>query len=113
MRKLVLACAVITACARPTAPTPIQPFDLLIRNGHIIDGTGSPWYAADLAIRGDRIAAIGRGLSVRDTIDATGLIVSPGWIDMLGHSEYPLLRDGRALSKITQGVTSEVTGEVT
>lgn len=89
--------------------------DLLIRNGRILDGTGSPWYLGDVLLRGDRIVAIGRlpGVTARDTIDATGLVVSPGWIDMLGHSEYPQLRDGRALSKITQGVTSEVTGEVT
>jgi dihydroorotase/N-acyl-D-amino-acid deacylase len=84
-------------------------------NGHIIDGTGSPWFRADVAVRGDRIAAVGRlaRAQARDTIDARGLIVSPGWIDMLGHSEYALLVDGRALSKITQGITSEITGEVT
>ncbi len=81
----------------------------------MVDGTGSPWFRADVAIRGDRIAAVGLlpGATARDTIDARGLVVSPGWIDMLGHSEYPLLRDGRALSKITQGITSEITGEVT
>ena len=115
MKRLFLL-LLLAGCARhATTPAPTAPYDLLIRNGHVIDGTGSPWYAADVAIRGDRIAAIGKlqGMRARDTIDATGLIVSPGWIDMLGHSEYPLLRDGRALSKITQGVTSEITGEVT
>jgi N-acyl-D-amino-acid deacylase len=68
-----------------------------------------------VAIRGDRIVAVGllRGAHARDTIDASGLVVSPGWIDMLGHSEYALLTDGRALSKITQGITTEITGEVT
>jgi N-acyl-D-amino-acid deacylase len=114
---LILALA---GCAS-APPAPVNPsattasYDLLIRNGDILDGTGSPWFRGDVAIRGDRIAAVGRlaGLTALDTIDATGLTVSPGWIDMLGHSEYPLLRDGRALSKITQGITSEVTGEVT
>ncbi|MDP9349564.1 MAG: D-aminoacylase [Gemmatimonadota bacterium] len=111
---LVLAVATLSACAanpRGAAPT----FDLLIRGGRIVDGTGSPWYRGDVAIRGGRIAAVGllTGARARDTVDATGLVVAPGFIDMLGHSEYPLLRDGRAISKITQGITSEITGEVT
>jgi N-acyl-D-amino-acid deacylase len=115
----IALCAAAAACggARPSAaPAPAEaPYDLLVRNGMIVDGTGSPWYRGDVAIRGDRIAAVGvlRGAQARDTIDATSLVVSPGWIDMLGHSEYPLLRDGRAISKITQGITSEITGEVT
>ncbi|HZG41778.1 MAG TPA: D-aminoacylase [Longimicrobium sp.] len=120
-RSLLLAglAAAVSACtgtAPSTAPAPaIAPYDILIRNGMIVDGTGSPWYRGDVALRGDRIAAVGqlRMAQARDTIDATGLVVSPGWIDMLGHSEYPLLRDGRAISKITQGITSEITGEVT
>jgi len=108
----------LAACsgARSPAPTVTPPsYDLLIRGGLIVDGTGSPWIRGDVAIRGDRIVAVGRlaGARSRDTIDATGLVVSPGWIDMLGHSEYALLRDGRAISKITQGITSEITGEVT
>ena len=79
----------------------------------MIDGTGSPGDRADLAIRGDRIMAIGLDLGAAgDTIDATGLAVAPGFIDMLGHSEFRLLADGRAISKITQGVTTEITGEV-
>lgn len=108
----------LAACASgpyASAPSPeAAPFDLLIRGGRIVDGTGSPWFRGDVAVRGDRIAAVGllRGAQARDTIDATGLVVAPGFIDMLGHSEYPLLRDGRAISKITQGITSEITGEV-
>jgi N-acyl-D-amino-acid deacylase len=88
---------------------------LLVRHGQIVDGTGSPWYRGDVLVAGDRIIAVGSldGATATDTIDATGLIVAPGFIDMLGHSEYPLLRDGRAISKITQGITTEITGEVT
>ena len=112
----ILTCLLATACASaPTRESSAPRYDLLITNGRIIDGTGSPWYRGDVAIRGDRIAAVGvlRGAHARDTIDASGLVVSPGWIDMLGHSEYSLLDDGRALSKITQGITTEITGEVT
>ena len=116
MRLIVIALLLLTtACATTTPRGADQTHDLLIANGLIIDGTGSPWYRGDVVIRGDRIVGVGklRGVSARDTIDATGLVVSPGWIDMLGHSEYALLSDGRALSKITQGITSEITGEVT
>ena len=88
-------------------------FDLIIRNGHIIDGTGNPWYAADVAIQGDRIAAIGNlsDANAKHEIDAKGQIVSPGFIDMLGQSESALLLDNRSLSKLSQGITSEITGE--
>jgi len=105
-----------TAAASQPSPAPAGGvYDLLIRGGRIIDGTGSPWVRGDVAIRGDRIAAVGvmPGAQARDTIDATGLVVSPGWIDMLGHSEYPLLTNPQAASKITQGITTEITGEVT
>jgi dihydroorotase/N-acyl-D-amino-acid deacylase len=109
--------ATLAACATPprTGPAPSAPYDLLIRGGRIVDGTGSPWYRGDVAVRGDRIAAVGLlpGARARDTIDATGLVVAPGFIDMLGHSEYPLLSHPQAVSKITQGITSEITGEVT
>jgi N-acyl-D-amino-acid deacylase len=92
---------------------PELDFDVLIRNGHVIDGTGNPWFGADVAIRGDRITAIGKldPARARRVIDATGLAVAPGFIDMLGQSEFPLLIDNRAISKLAQGITSEITGE--
>src|SRR6516162_3414086 len=88
-------------------------YDLVIRNGHVIDGSGSPWYAADVAVKDGRIAAIGRlgDASATRSIDAQGLIVAPGFIDMLGQSELTLLVDPRAPSKIFQGITTEITGE--
>jgi len=88
-------------------------FDLIITNGHIIDGTGSPWYSGDIGIRDGKIAAIGNlSASARKrTIDAAGKVVAPGFIDMLGQSELTILVDPRLPSKIYQGITSEVTGE--
>src|ERR1700704_1463367 len=90
-----------------------QQFDVLIRNGHVIDGAGSPWYAADIAIRGGRIAGIGRfpGAQAKKTIDASGMVVAPGFIDMLGQSEATILVNPHLPSKIYQGITTEVTGE--
>jgi N-acyl-D-amino-acid deacylase len=90
-------------------------YDVLIVNGRIVDGTGSPWFLGSVAVRGDRIAAVGLlpAAQARDTIDAAGLVVAPGFIDMLGHSEYRLLLHPGADSKITQGITTEITGEVT
>lgn len=98
--------------AGPTAPDP-GAFDVIIKNGHILDGAGGPWYAADIAIRDDRIAAIGKldGAQAKKVIDAAGRVVSPGFIDMLGQSELSLLIDNRSLSKLAQGITSEITGE--
>jgi N-acyl-D-amino-acid deacylase len=88
-------------------------YDLVIANGHIIDGTGSPWYAGDVAINAGRIAAIGNlsRASRKRTIDAHGMIVAPGFIDMLGQSELTVLVDPRLPSKIFQGITTEITGE--
>jgi N-acyl-D-amino-acid deacylase len=88
-------------------------YDLIIRNGHVIDGTGSPWYAADVAVRGGRIAAIGKlgRAGAPRIIDAHGQVVAPGFIDMLGQSELTLLVDPRAPSKIFQGISTEITGE--
>ncbi len=89
------------------------PYDVLIRNGKIIDGSGNPWVSGDIAIRGDRIVKIGKleNTAAKRVIDASGLVVSPGFIDMLGQSELALLIDNRSLSKLSQGITSEITGE--
>ena len=102
----VIACAVSVHAADPA-------YDLVIRNGKIVDGTSNPWFFGDLAVKGDRIAAVGRvpaGAGKRE-IDAKGLVVAPGFIDMHSHSDYLLLEDGTAPSKIRQGVTTEVLGE--
>jgi N-acyl-D-amino-acid deacylase len=88
-------------------------FDVVITNGHIIDGTGSPWYSGDVGIRDGKITAIGN-LSQADrkrTLDAKGMVVAPGFIDMLGQSEETILVDPRLPSKIYQGITTEITGE--
>src|SRR5215471_14193210 len=100
----------ISIAQQPAAP---PSFDILIRNGKILDGTGNPWYLGDVAIRGDRIVAIGKlsNATAKRTIDATGKIVSPGFIDTLGQSELALLIDNRAISKLSQGITTEITGE--
>jgi dihydroorotase/N-acyl-D-amino-acid deacylase len=88
-------------------------FDLVISDGHIMDGTGSPWYSGDLGIRAGKIAAIGNlsQAARKRTIDAGGKVVAPGFIDMLGQSEMTILVDPRLPSKIFQGITSEITGE--
>lgn len=87
--------------------------DLLIRNGTIVDGTGNPWFLGEVAITGDRITAIGRNLpgTAKRTLDAKGLVIAPGFIDIHSHSDDLLLEDGHAQSKIRQGVTTEVLGE--
>ncbi len=93
----------------PQAPMP----DLLLTGGRVVDGTGAPYFYADVAVADGRIAAVGRlaGTRAKRVIDATGLVVAPGFIDLLGQSEYNVLVDPRAASKITQGITTEVTGE--
>jgi N-acyl-D-amino-acid deacylase len=117
--QILCLAALPAACATHRSPeprmNPTGPYDVLIVNGRIVDGSGSPWFLGSMAVRGDRIAAVGRlpGAQARDTIDAAGLVVAPGFIDMLGHSEYRLLLHPGADSKITQGITTEVTGEVT
>jgi N-acyl-D-amino-acid deacylase len=106
----LLASAPLLAAAHAATPA---AFDIVIANGRVIDGTGSPWYAADVGIRAGRIAAIGRLGSAAATrrIDAAGRVVAPGFIDMLGQSELTILVDPRLPSKIFQGITTEITGE--
>ena len=88
-------------------------YDFVIGGARVVDGTGAPWIHGDIGIVGDRIAAMGdlRGATAKRRIDATGLVASPGFIDVQGQSEFNILVDGRAASKITQGVTTEITGE--
>jgi N-acyl-D-amino-acid deacylase len=88
-------------------------YDVLIRNGRVVDGTGNPWFHADVAVKKDRVVAVAKGLAgtARREIDAKGLVVAPGFIDMHSHSDFLLLEDGNAESKIRQGVTTEVLGE--
>src|SRR5207302_9037570 len=89
------------------------PYDIVIRNGRVIDGSGGPGLLADVAIKGDRIVRIGnlRGAKAKREIDARGQIVAPGFIDMLGQSETFVLIDPPAMSKVMMGVTTEITGE--
>jgi len=88
-------------------------FDTIIRNGHIVDGTGSPWYGADIGIRDGKIAAVGKldSAKSRRVVDAAGMAVAPGFIDMLGQSEMSILVNPHLPSKIYQGITTEITGE--
>ncbi|HTI05672.1 MAG TPA: D-aminoacylase [Gemmatimonadales bacterium] len=101
------------ACGMAVPSKNEGPYDLILRGGWIIDGSGNPRYRGDVALRGDRIAAVGflGTAGARDTVDVSGLIVAPGFIDMMGQSETNVLIDNRVLSKITQGITTEVTGE--
>jgi N-acyl-D-amino-acid deacylase len=112
MRNRVVLCALLLACAARTAIA-AQAFDVLIRNGHVMDGTGSPWYSADVGIRDGRIAAIGRlpGATAKTVIDAQNLLITPGFIDLLGQSEMTILVEPHLPSKIFQGITTEITGE--
>ena len=109
-RRLTLAFLLIVSTFTFAADS---PFDLVITNGHIVDGTGSPWYSGDVGIRDGRIAAIGNlsAAARKRTVDAKGKAVAPGFIDMLGQSEATILVDPRLLSKIYQGITTEITGE--
>jgi dihydroorotase/N-acyl-D-amino-acid deacylase len=110
-----LGAAVLEGQSPGTLQAPARSFDVLIGGGRIVDGTGAPWYRGDVGIVGDRIVAIGDlpGATAKTRLDAANLVVAPGFIDMLGQSEFNVLVDNRAASKITQGVTTEVTGEGT
>jgi N-acyl-D-amino-acid deacylase len=90
-----------------------KPFDVVVLHGHVLDGTGSPWYSGDVGIRDGHIAAIGdlANAPAKRKIDAKGKVVAPGFIDMLGQSEATILVDPRLPSKIYQGITTEITGE--
>jgi len=106
--------ASLLLCAFFALPLFAQQYDVLIRNGRVVDGSGNPWTYADVGVIGDRVAFVGHagaGVTAKRSIDATGLIIAPGFIDMLGQSEFNLLVDKQAVSKLTQGVTTEITGE--
>ena len=113
MRACVVALLSLVACGTGEEGRGKGTYDLILRNGWVVDGSGNPRYRGDVALRGDRIAAVGalRDAEARETLDVSGLVVAPGFIDMLGQSEQNVLIDNRVLSKVTQGITTEVTGE--
>ena len=106
---LVVVLGEVFALGSQTPPS----FDVIVEGGRIVDGTGAPWFIGDVGITDGRITALGQldGAHAGQRIDARGLVVAPGFIDMLGQSEFSILVDGRAASKIMQGITTEVTGE--
>src|SRR6202795_512156 len=110
---LVFVFALTSLGVLSTISNSAPAYDLIIRNGRIIDGTGRPGFNADVAIKGDRIVRVGNlgGASGKRVIDARGQVVAPGFIDMLGQSEQYVLIDPRAMSKVMMGVTTEITGE--
>ena len=120
-RSVAIAAGIFLALAStvPAAPQQAETYDLLVVNGRLVDGTGNAWIYADVAIRGDRIARITPrgglvGAAGDETIDATGMVVAPGFIDIQSHSRAQFLSgDGRVISKITQGITTEIMGEGT
>jgi N-acyl-D-amino-acid deacylase len=110
---LILATIFLMSTPPPPSDTTPTEYDIIIRNGRVIDGSGKAALNADVAIKGDRIARIGNlpRVSAKRVIDARGQVVAPGFIDMLGQSEQFLLIDPRAMSKVMMGVTTEITGE--
>ncbi len=113
VRLVGLVVVVATGLACTFAPAQEATYDVLIRGGQIVDGTGNPWFHGDVGIAGDRIAFVGSrpAASAARVIDADGLVVAPGFIDLHTHSDGPLLNDGEAQSKVRQGVTLDVLGE--
>jgi N-acyl-D-amino-acid deacylase len=113
LRLACVALLALAACEKTEAGRGKSVVDVLLRGGWIVDGSGNPRYQGDVAIAGDRIAGLGflNGAAARETLDVRGLVVAPGFIDMMGQSEINVLIDNRVLSKVTQGVTTEVTGE--
>ena len=110
---LGIACLMIAPSISNIVTSKAVDYDLIIRNGRVIDGSGRPAFTADVAIKDDRITRIGnlRGARAKREIDARGQVVAPGFIDMLGQSEQYVLIDPRAMSKVMMGVTTEITGE--
>ncbi|MCL6564971.1 MAG: D-aminoacylase [Acidobacteriia bacterium] len=115
MKHAFLWIAFVLLVAQPGGRVQLEdPFDVLITGGRIVDGSGAPWYRADVGIRDGRIAAIGKlaGQPARKTISAEGMVVAPGFVDMMGGSSYPLLVDpASAQSKLRQGITTMLVGE--
>jgi len=113
MRMIRLALVLLVGVAAASVSAQRPAYDVVIANGRIVDGTGAPWFRGDIGITGDRITAVGnlREATASARIDATNMVVAPGFIDLLGQSEFNVLVDGRAASKILQGITTEVTGE--
>lgn len=113
LKPAVVALVALAACGNGDAGRGTSMYDLVLKNGWIVDGSGNPRYRGDVAVRGDRIVAVGflGAAPARETLDVAGLVVAPGFIDMMGQSEINALIDNRVFSKITQGVTTEVAGE--
>src|SRR5213080_1166882 len=113
MRPVLGLLLLVVGCGNGEGGREKGNYDVLLRGGWIVDGSGNPRYRGDVAIAGDRIASLGflAGAQARETLDVSGLVVAPGFIDMMGQSEINVLIDNRVLSKITQGVTTELTGE--
>src|SRR5688572_23118112 len=109
---MTLGAVVLSLAAPVRADEPTYDYDLVIRNGRVLDGQGNPWVRADLAIKEGRFARIGhvQGRGRRE-IDASSHYVSPGWIDMMDQSSEVLLKNGLAENKLRQGITTAIAGE--